>query len=84
MFHIPAHKNVAAPAAQCFVKIEDVKLAPRLPDIDKIIAFESGELDQDQVVELIQQGIDAGWVWHLQGFYGRTARDLINAGLCHE
>lgn len=54
-----------------------------IPDVDVIMAFENGELDQDQVVQLIQHGIDHGWAWSLQGLYGRTARDLINAGLCH-
>lgn len=54
-----------------------------MPDIDTLIAFENGELDQDQVIDFIQDGIDRGWVWSLQGFYGRTARELINAGLCH-
>lgn len=53
-----------------------------MPDIDKIIAFENGEMDEDQVVEFIQDGIDKGWVWRLQGFYGRTAQSLIAAGLC--
>lgn len=52
-------------------------------NIDTLIAFENGELDLDQVVAFIQDGIDKGWVWQLQGFYGRTARQLIDAGLCH-
>lgn len=54
-----------------------------MPSIDQLIAFENGDLDEDQVVDLIQDGIDKGWVWSLQGFYGRTAQALINAGLCH-
>jgi hypothetical protein len=53
-----------------------------MPDIDTLIAFENGELDQDQVVDFIQDGIDRGWVWRLQGVYGRTAVNLIHAGLC--
>lgn len=53
-----------------------------MPDIDTLIAFENGDLDQNQVVEFIQDGIDRGWVWRLQGLYGRTAVALINAGLC--
>ena len=53
-----------------------------MPDINKIIAFENGEMSEEEVAEFIQGGIDQGWVWQLQGFYGRTARDLINAGLC--
>lgn len=52
-------------------------------DIDALMAFENGELDQDQTVDFIQDGIDKGWVWKLQGFYGRTAAALIEAGLCH-
>lgn len=54
-----------------------------MPNIDQLIAFENGELEDDQVIEFIQDGIDKGWVWKLQGFYGRTARALIDTGLCH-
>ena len=53
-----------------------------MPSIDDIIAFENGEMDEDQVVDFIQDGINRGWVWQLQGFYGRTAVSLIEAGLC--
>lgn len=52
--------------------------------IDQIIAFEQGELDEDQIIEMFQQGIDSGLVWQLQGSYGRTARHLIDAGYCVE
>lgn len=51
------------------------------PVLDMIIAFEQGELDEDGVVELFQGLVDTGLAWQLQGFYGRTARDLIEAGL---
>lgn len=53
-----------------------------MPDVASLIAFENGELDQDAVVSFIQDGIDRGWVWCLQGAYGRTAAALIDAGLC--
>ena len=53
-----------------------------MPDIDTLIAFENGELDLDQIVEFIQDGIDRGWVWQLQGAYHRAAVRLIEAGLC--
>ena len=49
--------------------------------LDDIIAYENGELDEDETVELFQQLVNSGLVWQLQGSYGRTAMDLINAGL---
>lgn len=52
-----------------------------MPDVDKIIAFESGELDTDQTLELFAGLIASGMAWRLQGSYGRTAADLIEAGL---
>jgi len=55
-----------------------------MPSLDKILAFEQGEMGQEEAVEFIQSGIDAGWVWKLQGFYGRTAANLIEMGLCHQ
>jgi hypothetical protein len=49
-------------------------------DIDKIIAFESGELDTDEVLDLFSELVSDGTVWSLQGSYGRTASALIDAG----
>lgn len=51
--------------------------------ISQIIAFENGELDHDQVVELFQELINTGMAWTLQGFYGRTAQALIESGECY-
>ena len=45
-----------------------------------IVAYESGELDQTEVVELFQHLVDTGLAWQLQGHYGRTAHALIQAG----
>ncbi len=53
-----------------------------IPDIDKIIAYENGELDDAGVIELFQDLIDTGVAWSLQGHYGRTATALIEAGHC--
>jgi hypothetical protein len=50
--------------------------------IDKMMAFENGEMAEDEVVEFFQELIDTGMAWKLQGFYGRTATQLIDAGYC--
>jgi hypothetical protein len=50
--------------------------------LNNIMAFESGELNEQQTIEFFQGLIDSGLVWQLQGSYGRTARSLIEAGLC--
>ena len=39
---------------------------------------------EEEAVEAWQHLIDSGLVWQLQGFYGRTARDLIENGICSE
>ncbi len=51
--------------------------------IDKIIAYENGEIsDTQEVIAFFQEIIDSGLVWQLQGHYGRTAKALIEAGYC--
>jgi hypothetical protein len=52
-------------------------------DITKLMAFENGELDEQETIELFQELIDSGMAWKLQGFYGRTAKHLIDIGVCH-
>ena len=53
-----------------------------MPNITDIIDFESGEMDEERVAEFFQGMINSGVVWRLQGFYGRTAVALIEAGEC--
>jgi len=48
--------------------------------LDKMIAWEQGELNDEETAELFQHLVDTGLAWQLQGVYGRTARDLIEAG----
>jgi hypothetical protein len=52
--------------------------------IEKIIDYENGDLDNDATVILFQELIDNGMAWTLQGHYGRTAMELIEAGVCHK
>ena len=37
--------------------------------------------DADQYVEAWQYLVDTGLAWKLQGWFGRTARDMIDNGL---
>lgn len=52
-------------------------------EVGFIMAFEGGELMEDQVVAGIQKLIDSGTIYSLQGFYGRTAADLQRRGFVH-
>jgi hypothetical protein len=49
--------------------------------IDKMIAFEEGELSMDDTLSLFSELISSGKVWSLQGFYGRIAKQLIDTGM---
>lgn len=46
-----------------------------------IMLYEAGECDQDEIVAGFQALVDSGLAWQLQGHYGRTATQLIEAGL---
>ena len=54
-----------------------------LDDIDNIIAYEEGRLDNEDIISLFQRLIDSGLCWTFQGSYGRMAHNLIKAGHCH-
>lgn len=49
----------------------------------RIIDYEDGTLEGQDVVDLFQDLIDSDLAWTLQGSYGRTAAQLIEAGHCH-
>lgn len=49
--------------------------------VGQVVAYESGELSEEEAIEFFQQIVDNGLVWTLQGSYGRTAQRLIDAGL---
>jgi hypothetical protein len=51
--------------------------------LDRMMAWEEGALNEQDTVELFQELIDSTLVWKLQGCYGRMAQALIDNGLCH-
>lgn len=53
-----------------------------MTQIDKIIAYEQDELNDNEIIELFQELIDNGMAWTLQGHYGRMAKHLIEIGVC--
>jgi len=62
----------------------EVEVAPK-PKFDLVsfvIDYESGELDEEAIIEGFQHLIDSGDVWSLQGHYGRTAEALLGNGYC--
>ena len=40
--------------------------------------------DEQKIMEAWQHLIDKGLAWTLQGWFGRTAKYLIEQGVCHE
>lgn len=47
-----------------------------------MIAEGVDEADQETQIEAWQMLIDTGVCWTLQGWFGRTAADLIESGVC--
>jgi len=47
---------------------------------DKIIAYESGELEANKTLDLFAELIRTGKIWSLQGHYSRTGSALIQDG----
>lgn len=39
---------------------------------------------EEQLIEAWQFLIDTGMCWQLQGWFGRQAKALIDAGICHK
>lgn len=46
--------------------------------VDLIIAYESGEANIRQIIELFADLIKTGMAWTLQGSYGRAAQSFID------
>jgi len=48
--------------------------------VEKIMAYESGELPAEDTLALFAELVKTGQAWSLQGHYGRTAAALIEGG----
>ena len=48
--------------------------------VEKIIAFENGEMENEEVFTLFQFFLDSGMIHSLQGSYQRMAEELLLAG----
>ncbi len=47
----------------------------------RIIAYEAGELDEGEEIELFQELVNTGLAWQLRGAYGRRAARWIDEGV---
>ena len=52
--------------------------------VDNIMAYEQGDLDTADTINLFAYLIKTGQAYSLQGHYGRTARALIEGGYITE
>ena len=49
--------------------------------VDQLIAYEEGQMTEDEQIALFQHLIDTGTCWQLDGHYHRMGATLIEAGL---
>lgn len=50
--------------------------------VDDIIAMEDGTATEEQTILAMQQMINSGQAWKMQGSYGRAAMSMIESGVC--
>ena len=53
-----------------------------MPNVNDIIAYENGDMQEEEMIQFFLGLIDSGAAWTLQGHYGRMARNLIEDGVC--
>jgi hypothetical protein len=49
-------------------------------NIDKMMAYESGELNEAETINFFAELVKSKMAWSLQGSYGRMAAAMIDAG----
>jgi hypothetical protein len=49
--------------------------------VDQLIAYEEGQLTEDQEIALFEHLVQTGTCWQLEGHYQRVAATLMEAGL---
>jgi hypothetical protein len=49
--------------------------------VDQLIAYEEGQITEDQEVAFFEHLVETGTCWQLSGHYQRVAATLIEAGL---
>ena len=49
--------------------------------VDQLIAYEEGQITQDEEVAFFKHLVETGVCWQLSGHYQREAATLIEAGL---
>ena len=49
-------------------------------NIDKMMAYESGELNEAETINFFADLVKSKMAWSLQGHYGRVASAMIDAG----
>ena len=49
--------------------------------VDQLIAYEEGQITQDEEVAFFEHLVETGVCWQLSGHYQRAAATLIEAGL---
>jgi phage antirepressor YoqD-like protein len=52
--------------------------------VSQIMAYESGEMEEPEMIAFFQFLLDSGMIYSLQGSYQRTAQQLIEAGLIEQ
>ena len=49
--------------------------------VDQLIAYEEGQITEDQEIAFFEHLVETGTCWQLSGHYQRVAATLIEAGL---